>query len=136
LESWGSRIDVGRPQVAGEPSELVELGKRFARFRREYPRGRRIPEDLRGAALELLREVAPADLYRACGITFGQVMAWKAAEARSLERPGVRVFSVVDEEPASRLGPRATASAAAPALELRVGPWSVSVRLAGPAGRG
>jgi hypothetical protein len=108
---------------------LVELGKRFARFRKEHPRGARIPDDLRAAALDRLREVAPADLYRACGLSFGQVMAWK--EARSPEPRDVRVFSVVDEEPVPRLAPRATASAAAPALELRVGPWSVSVRLAG-----
>jgi hypothetical protein len=130
-ESAGRHVGGRRPQVAVEASALVELGKRFARFREEYPRGRRIPDDLRAAALELLREVAPADLYRACGLSFGQVMAWKEAEARSPEPPDVRVFSVVDGEPVPRLAPRATASAAAPALELRVGPWSVSVRLAG-----
>jgi hypothetical protein len=119
-----------------EPSALVELGKRFARFRREHPRGTRIPDDLREAALVLRREVAPADLYRSCGISFGQVMAWKEARARRVESPDVRVFSVVDEESMER--PALVAPAQLPELELRVGPWSVSVRLAGhgPAGRG
>lgn len=132
-ESAGRRVGVRRRQVgAGEPSELVALGKRFARFRKEHPRGTRVPDDLRAAALAVLREVAPADVYRTCGITFGQVMAWKEAEARSPTVSDVRVFSVVDEEPALRLAPKATESAAAPALELRLGPWSVSVRLVGP----
>jgi hypothetical protein len=119
-----------------EPSALVELGKRFARFRREHPRGTRIPDDLREAALVLLREVAPADLYRSCGISFGQVMAWKEARARRAESPDIRVFSVVDEESMER--PALVAPATLPELELRVGPWSVRVRLAGhgPAGRG
>ena len=116
---------------AGEPAELVELGKRFAGFRKEHPRGTRIPDELRTAALELLREVAPAEIYRTCGISFGQVMAWKEAEARSPEVPDVRVFSV-DEDPVPPFAPSASASTAAPALELRLGPWSVSVRLAGP----
>lgn len=131
-ESGESSVGGRRPQVsAGAPSKLVALGKRFARFRREHARGARIPDDLRSAALGLLREVAPAEVYRTCGISFGQVMAWKAAAARSPATPDVRVFSVVDEAPVARLAP-ATASAVAPTLELRLGPWSVSVRLVEP----
>jgi hypothetical protein len=73
-------------------------------------------------------------VYRTCGISFGQVMAWK--EARRPKAPDVRVFSVVGEEAVPHLAPRATTSVAAPELELRLGPWSVSVRLAALAGRG
>jgi len=135
-ELAGRRVGGRRWQAAGEPSKLVELGKRFARFRKAHPRGTRIPDDLREAALELLREVAPADLYRTCGINFGQVTAWKEVEARSHAAPDVRVFSVVEGEPVPRLAPRATASAATPGLELRLGVWSVSVQLLGTAGRG
>jgi hypothetical protein len=131
-ESAGRSVGGRRLQVgAVESSELVELGKRFARFREEHRRGTRIPDELRAAALALLREVAPSDLYRACGISFGQVMAWTEAEARRRESPGVRVFSVVDEEVLPGPGASATASAAAPAIELRFGPWSVGVRLTG-----
>ena len=132
-ESAGRRVEERRPQVgAGKAAALVQLGKRFARFREEHARGTRIPDELRTAALALLRETAPADVYRSCGISFGQVMAWKQSAARRPETPDVRVFSVVDEAPVAPLAPRATAPAATPALELRVGPWSVSVRLVEP----
>ena len=127
----GSRV------VGDEPSAaLVKLGKRFARFRREHPRGTRIPDDLREAALALWREVAPADLYRTCGISSGQVMAWKEAKARTAESQDVRVFSVVDEAPVG--WPKSTVPAAEPALELRLGPFAVSVRFSdsGTARRG
>jgi len=139
FESVARRRVRGSRDSGDEPWALVELGKRFARFRREHPRGTRIPDDLREAALVLLREVAPADLYRSCGISFGQVMAWKEARAWRPESPDVRVFSVVDEEAVQRHALAAPATpATVPDLELRVGPWSVSVRLLGqgPAGRG
>jgi hypothetical protein len=125
-----------RPRGSGdEPFALVELGKRFARFRKEHSRGTRIPDELREAALVLLREVGPADLYRSCGISSGQVMAWKEARAQRPKSPDVRVFSVVDEEAVQRSEPAAPATP--PELELRIGPWSVSVRLGSlPAGRG
>lgn len=135
-ESAARVVDSRRARAAGEPSALAELGKRFAQFRKEHPRGTRVPDELRTAALACLREVAPAEVYRTCGISFAQVMAWKGAAAQRREAPDVRVFSVVDEEAAPCLAPRVTASVAAPALELRLGPWSVSVRLAGPTGRG
>ena len=130
-----ARESAGRHGGAGEPLKLAALGKQFARFRKEHPRGTRIPAELRVAALALLREVAPADLYRSCGITFGQVMVWKEAGAQSPEAAGARVFSVVDEEPAPRVASRTAPAAAAPELELRLGPWSVSVRLVELAGR-
>jgi hypothetical protein len=141
----GERARGGRTQVETEwPSTLAELGKQFARFRSEHRRGARYPDELREGALLLLGEVAPEALYRACGISFRQVMAWKAARrlppAKTLEaEPAeVRVFSVVDEEPVVRLEPGSAGRAAGAVLELRVGPWSVSVRLVdgGPALRG
>lgn len=127
----GSRVGRDEPSAA-----LVKLGKRFARFRREHARGTRIPDDLRAAVLALWREVAPADVYRTCGISSGQVIAWKEAKARRTESQDARVFSVVDEAPVGR--PEPSLPAAEPALELRLGPFSVSVRLVGPAtaGRG
>ena len=124
-----------RREAAG-PSALVWLGKRFARFRLERPRGARYPDELRQAALALLGEVEPDALYRTCGVSFRQVMAWKAARrsgaARAVESepPKVRVFSVVDEEPVAFAG-LPTVRVAEPGVELRLGPWTVSVRLAG-----
>jgi hypothetical protein len=117
------------------PSALVQLAKRFARFRSERPRGARYPDELREGVLRLFGEVAPEALYRACGVSFRQVMAWKAAhrfapaKTPEAEPAQVRVFSVVDEEPVVRLEPEAVGRAGEAVLELRVGPWSVSVRL-------
>lgn len=119
---------------------VTRLGKRFARFRSEHPRGTRYPDKLRQAVLGLLGEVEPDAVYRACGLSFGQVMAWKdarrvaPAQALEAEAAKVRVFSVVDEQPALGFDPQAPA----PDFELRLGPWSVSVRLARrrPSGRG
>jgi hypothetical protein len=106
---------------------LVELGKRFARFRKENRPGARIPDELRAAALSLLPEVAASELYRACGISFGQVVAWKEREARRSEEAAARVFAVVDGEPARQTA----ASTTAAEFEFRFGAWSVSVRQAG-----
>jgi len=114
---------------------LTELAGRFARFRREHPRGSRVPGDLRAAALAVLRDgVPPGVLYRACGVSWSQVAAWKAggraasAPPRQAEEAAdVRVYSVVDEEPIRTPEPGLSTRHD---LELRVGPWSVSVRLA------
>lgn len=110
---------------------LAELESRFARFRQEHPRGTRVPEDLRAAALAALREgLEPGALNRSCGVSSKQLIAWqggyRAAPAKlaAAESSDVRAFSVVDEpnrEPT-----------AAQELELRLGPWSISVRLTDP----
>jgi hypothetical protein len=131
----------GRPQAgAAGTMALARLAKQFERFRLEHPRGTRYPDELRQAVLVLLAEIEPDDLYRACGLFFRQVMAWKdarrVAPARALEAEAakVRVFSVIDEQSALGL----CSGAAAPELELRLGPWTVTVRLASgeQAGRG
>lgn len=123
-------------------SGLAELAGRFARFRREQPRGARVPEELRAAVVAALGQgVAPSELQRACGVTWSQVMTWQARRpgdrraSASAEPTEVRVFSVVDEpreDPAE-----APESMGGRGLELRFGPWTVSVRLAGagPQGR-
>jgi len=118
------------------PAPLLELAKRFEAFRLAHPRGTPISAELREAALAALGNgVAPGDLYRACGISWNQVVIWKArhrftsTKRRRVAPPDVRVFSVIDEEPARP--PETKVSALGPELELRLGPWSVSVRVAG-----
>jgi hypothetical protein len=124
---------------------LSELGERFAGFRWQHPRGARVPKDLRAAALAALKNGAtPGDLHRSCGISWSQVMAWKASEigapsvpetpkgaSRRSRSPAadVRVFNVTEAPQPGLVGHD---------LELRLGPWSVSVRLAeaGHTGRG
>ncbi len=121
-------------------SALAELESRFARFRRKQPRGARVPEELRVAVLAVVSQgVKSGELHRACGVTWNQVMIWKARRSDdqrasgSAEPTQVRVFSVVDEprvEP-----PEVPESMGESGLELRLGPWTVSVRLAGPGRR-
>jgi hypothetical protein len=127
----------GRPSVVESPA-LAVLVARFARFRREHRRGARVPFELRAATLAALQSgVKQGELCRACGISWTQVMTWKAV-GRKLAKPAggaaadVRVFSVVDE-PAAGHAPVVSTDQT---LELRLGPWSVSVRLCPePAGR-
>jgi len=124
-----------KPPTGHAPSQLAELARRFARFREEHPRGTRVPDDLRTATLAAVNSgIAPGDLQRSCGVTSTQLRAWKAGTraaaavpTRSSE-PDVRVFSVVDE-PAGQRDLMPTDSTAHE-LELRLGPWSLRVRLA------
>ena len=117
----------GRSSAA---SALAELESRFARFRREQPRGARVPEELRAAVVAAVAQgVRPGELQRTCGVTWSQVMTWQARRAAK-----VRVFSVVDEPREDP--PQPSESTGGGALELRIGPWTVSVRLAGPGPQG
>lgn len=119
---------------------LAELATRFARFRKRNRRGTRVPEELRAAALAALDQgAASGELHRSCGITWSQIMAWQArrevapAKPRRAAPPDVRVFSVVDELPADR--PAVQDSTTEHELQLRLGSWSVTVRLATPGER-
>jgi hypothetical protein len=125
----------GRPRTVEPSSLLADLERRFAQFRREQPRGARVPQELRGAALAaLMRGVSAGAIERTCGVSWSQLRAWQGAR-RSVpsqragggakSTPNVRVFSVVDE-PVDRAAPAASAG---DELELRLGPWTVSVRL-------
>ena len=118
---------------------LDALEVRFARFRAKNPPRTRVPADLRASAVAALsRGVTSGDLFRRCGVSWSQLKAWKS-ESKSV-RPRtracdpspdeVRVFSVVDEE---TVVAHAAPVPAEPALELRLGRWSVRVQLAEPA---
>lgn len=110
-----------------------ELRQRFAVFRRENPRNTRIPGDLRAAVIAAMRRgVTATRLRRTCDLSASQLARWRAAargpERSILKAQRTRVFSVVGEAP-----PRPRELPACPkghGLELRLGPWSVSVRLA------
>jgi hypothetical protein len=124
-----------RPIRAGRAvvdEKVRALHERFARFRAERGRGARVPAELRAAALAALRRGASQGAVQSCGISRSQLDAWKRRAARDVADMGragpedVRVFSVVDE--ARPVAGRARA--AEPVLELRAGPWAVTVRLA------
>ena len=125
-----------RRSAEGSAVALAELGKRFACFRRKQPRGARVPEDLRAAVMAAVGQgVRPVELQRACGVTWNQVMTWQARSMGGQGKCGsagptkVRVFSVVDEPGVDPSQP--PESTGGGELELRLGPWTVSVRLAG-----
>ena len=128
----------GRPRAREPSSQLADPEQRFAQFRGEHPRGARVPVDLKEAALSVLAKgVAAGEISWTCGVSWSQLMAWKGARrsapAQRASRgakspPDVRVFSVIDE-PVDRGAP---AMAADNALELRLGPWSICVRLTDP----
>ena len=110
-----------RLKVLAEHFERVRAGQRFAR----------VPKELRAAALAALREgVSEGELRRSCRLSWSQLDAWKraASSSRALAAKGVRVFSVVDE---GRRVAQEAAAAEAQTLELRAGPWSVTVRFSG-----
>jgi hypothetical protein len=118
-----------------------ELRRRFLRFHRENPRNTRVPSDLRTAvAAALARGVTPGLLRRTCGLSTSQLTRWRVSsralapvQAPPPSTAGQlppRVFSVIGEAT-----PRPSDLPAYPptdGLELRLGPWSVCVRLAGP----
>lgn len=145
-----------RSRSADRTPGLRELAARFARFRQQHQRGARVPKDLRAAALAALQNGStPGDLYRSCGISWSQVTAWKAGDltpssvraapaqlargtkarkarnraSRPSRTADARVFTVTEAPQPGSLGQE---------LELRLGPWAVSVRVAEPGhtGRG
>lgn len=133
-ERDSQRVRGGEYEIDEVPAALSALAERFARFRASHQRCARVPPELRAAALAVLLEgVTEGALRRACGISWSQLDAWMS-RAADRSRPGlrpaeaVRVFSVVDD--ARPGGPQAVA--AEQTLELRAGPWSVTVRFAGP----
>ncbi len=113
---------------------LVEdLSRRFATFRRESPRHARVPRELRAAVVAAIGHgVPPARLRAACGVSTSQLDRWRTASTSGASFGGelqrARVFSVTGDP-----SPRPVDAGGWPphdGLELRLGPWSVSVRLA------
>ena len=118
---------------------LSALAERFARFRGSHQRYARVPQELRAAALAVLRQGVPEGALRgACGISSSQLVTWMKRSADSSRAvasvaEAVGVFDVVDD---ARPG-GTQVGAAEQTLELRAGPWFMTVRFAGsePGGR-
>ena len=112
---------------------LDGLKERFAEFHRENPPNSRIPVSLRTAVIDAIgRGIPPTRLRRTCRISTGQLTRWQAIGRPPGNSDGVvprpHVFSVVD----TPTPPAATAAPPMPEeLELRLGRWTVSVRMAG-----
>jgi len=118
---------------------LADLEVRFARFRAAHARGTRIPRELREAAVAAVRAgVAAGAIYRTCRVSWSQLETWKVGQQSAVRRrprtrraapPDVRVFPVVDAKPTDAVAVDSTEQE----LELRLGRWSLRVRLAEPA---
>ena len=143
-ESRRSRPVSSPEEEAGAESSspLAKLGRRFALFRAQHGPGVRVPDELRAAVFDALSEgVTVKALRRECGLAGSQIVGWEATRNSALvsgprQSARVRAFSVVKDEPGEGAMPK---GAPEQALELRVGPWAVSVRLAAgqtPVGQG
>jgi hypothetical protein len=133
VESRSRRGTRGAPTVP----PLAEVARRFAQFRSQRRRGARVPDELRAAALAVLeRGVTPAELERCCGVAWSQLVAWRdrrraAPVSHGAKKvPEVRAFAVVEED--ATLRPPPVGPPAEDELELRLGPWSLTLRLSGP----
>ena len=126
----------GKPRPKPDDSVLAEVRKRFKEFRGQHKRFTRIPDTLREAALEALdRGIAPAALRRRCGVTADQLVQWEKERQQArdggeslvdtTETPRTECFRVVDCEEAND---DATTTAAPERLELRIGPWAITIR--------
>ena len=124
--------------------ELEILRRRFAEFRESHPAHSQVPQALRAAAVSALhRGLSGAVIRRSCGLSGSQLRSWQATVVPRRPQRSVRVFEV--SHAATTLtegaaGPREVGPAQGPAecqtLELRIGPWSVRVGLAGRANGG
>ena len=147
-----------RKAVLGIPSAMEgavdrsavvkDLRDGFAAFRKKNKPRTRIPQSLRTSVAAALEQgVDPVTVRRVCGISGTQLIQWAAAPLSSGSTAlggdassNVRTFSVVDEARATAgtLGNvvgNALAGGASPEhltmvpLELRLGPWSICVKL-------
>ncbi len=109
-------------------SRLEGIHQCFEVFRRAHRPGTRIPNDLRTATLEAMRQgLSRAEVRRVCGVSSQQLDAWeKRDEAGAMKaetrRVAARMFSVVDDDDIS------VTSDDPPVLELRLQGWSVALR--------
>ena len=107
---------------------LEHLSERFARFRRNHPRGSHIPESLQIEVAQAVSEgVSPTVVCRACGVSWVQVHRWQERhEPRGRGNLGPvaapRVLSVV---PSDRPG----TGEAELEFSLTVGAWQMRIRL-------
>jgi len=115
----------GNPSDVVDSKRVEQLAAAFAAFRRANGMGRRIPLGLRRQFLAVLDAGVPAGaLGKACGVSWSQARYWRsAARAGAPMTAAPQVLSVVDRQ-------TAPVSAGAPGgeLELRVGPWRISVQ--------
>lgn len=115
-----------------EAVTLEKVAKQFANFRQTHQKGTRIPQELREAVEKLAEEgISLTEVLPACGLTLWQYQRWHKSQHSDTKKKkqksepsesAVRVFPVVNEDGGY--------SNRSQELELRLGPWSVSIKLA------
>ena len=123
------------PKLSAHESSIVDaLRTEFDAFRSAHPRGTHVPKRLCSGVANALEEgIAMGVLHAACGISWGQGQRWQAAarKGRIAENSTAKTSATeaqvftVREPVAEQTAPPAPAN-----LELRMGQWSVSIRLA------
>ena len=113
----------GLSDVAGS-KRLVRLAAAFAAFRSVHRPGQRIPLGLRRQVLAALDAgVSASAIGKVCGVSWSQTRYWRAAAcAGGAVTRAPQVLSVVDRQASP-----ACSSPPEGGLELRVGPWRVSI---------
>lgn len=114
-----------------EAVTLEKVAKQFIHFRQTHQKGARIPQELRVAVDKLAGEgLSLTEVLPACGLTLWQYQRWhknqrgKVKKQKSVPRESaVRVFTVVDDSSSGYSDKNQE-------LELRIGPWSVNIKLA------
>lgn len=113
-----------------EAATLEEVAKQFAHFRQTHQKGARIPQELREAVEKLAEEgISLTEVLPACGLTLWQYQRWHKNQSNKIKNQksesresAVRVFPVANENSGH--------CDRSQELELRLGPWSVSIKLA------
>jgi hypothetical protein len=116
---------VGGVVAVEAAAELLEnVRRQFLRFRRGGGGRKRIPAPLRAVVVAAVeRGVTRGALERRCGVSSAQITAWQREVKGSRSQARARVFDVTGTPEAAQ------ACVSGPELALRLGPWSVTVRL-------
>lgn len=122
-----------RPIAQGEDVAVEQLRRRFAKFRQERRSRTGFPDTLRGAVLAAMQQgVTAREVRRACGVTARQLEQWRqgrgsvVAPVQQAVEPA-QMFSVTHDALSQDGG--VNAGERRQPLELRLGDWSVSIRM-------
>jgi hypothetical protein len=112
------------PSSVANSKRIAQIAATFSAFRRAHGAGRRIPLGLRRQFLAALDAGEPASALRiACGVSWTQTRAWRAATgAGSAVTTPAQVLSVVDRQASP-----GCSSSPDGVLDLRVGSWRISI---------
>jgi hypothetical protein len=112
------------PSSVASSKRIAQIAAAFSAFRRAHGAGRRIPLGLRRQFLAALDAGEPASALRiACGVSWAQTRAWRAATgAGGAVTTPAQVLSVVDRQASP-----GCSSSPDGVLDLRVGFWRISI---------